>query len=95
MLDHTVQVPSGCRNLKVQAWGGGGGSGHFRGGQCGEGGGGAFAEAILHVTPDEELEVKKTDTQGCRHTFRTFCRCGRSLFGYWCIGRKSQRITAL
>lgn len=52
-----TQVPSGCRNLKVQAWGAGGGSGHFSGGQCGDGGGGSFAEAILYVTPEEELEV--------------------------------------
>lgn len=52
-----MQVPAGCRNLKVQAWGAGGGSGHFSGGQCGGGGGGSFAEAILYVTPEEELEV--------------------------------------
>lgn len=52
-----IQVPSGCRNLKVQAWGAGGGSGNFSGGQCGNGGGGSFAEAILCVTPEEELEV--------------------------------------
>lgn len=41
----------------MQAWGAGGGSGHFKGGQCGDGGGGAFAEALLYVTPDDELEV--------------------------------------
>lgn len=52
-----LQVPASCRCLKVQAWGAGGGAGHFRGGKHGDGGGGAFAEAILHVTPDEELEV--------------------------------------
>ena len=52
-----IQGPSGCRNLKVQAWGAGGGSGNFSGGQCGDGGGGSFAEAILCVTPEEELEV--------------------------------------
>lgn len=51
------KVPQGCRSLKVQAWGAGGGAGHFKGGQCGEGGGGAFAEAILYVAPDDELEV--------------------------------------
>lgn len=53
------KVPQGCRSLKVQTWGGGGGSGHFKGGQCGEGGGGAFAEAILYVAPDDELEVHR------------------------------------
>lgn len=57
MRHFTKQVPAGCRNLKVQAWGAGGGSGHFRGGQCGGGGGGAFAEAIVYVTPEEDLEV--------------------------------------
>lgn len=51
------QVPAGCRCLKVQAWGAGGGSGHFQGGQCGDGGGGAFAEALIYVTPEEGLEV--------------------------------------
>eukprot|EP00752_Nemacystus_decipiens_P009918 g8850.t1 len=54
---YTYKVPPGCRSLKVQAWGAGGGSGHFKGGQSGDGGGGAFAEALLYVTPDDELEV--------------------------------------
>lgn len=53
-----AQVPSGCRSLKVQAWGAGGGAGHFKGGQSGDGGGGAFAEALLYATPDDELEVR-------------------------------------
>lgn len=53
-----TQVPVGCRSLKVQAWGAGGGSGHFKGGQCGDGGGGAFAEALLYVVPEDDLEVK-------------------------------------
>lgn len=60
-----VQVPSGCRSLKVQTWGAGGGGGHFKGGQSGDGGGGAFAEALLYVTPDDELEVP----------LRRVCRC--------------------
>ncbi|CAM9939175.1 unnamed protein product, partial [Sphacelaria rigidula] len=54
---YIAQVPGGCRCLKVQAWGAGGGSGHFAGGQCGDGGGGAFAEALLYSTPEDELEV--------------------------------------
>lgn len=44
--------------MKVQAWGAGGGGGHFKGGQSGDGGGGGFAEALLYVTPDDELEVR-------------------------------------
>ncbi|CAM9295206.1 unnamed protein product [Ectocarpus sp. 12 AP-2014] len=54
---YTFKVPHGCRSLKVQAWGAGGGAGHFKGGQSGDGGGGAFAEALLYATPDDELEV--------------------------------------
>lgn len=54
-----MQVPQGCRSLKVQTWGAGGGAGHFKGGQGGDGGGGAFAEAVLYVTPEEELEVPR------------------------------------
>lgn len=53
-----MQVPQGCRSLKVQTWGAGGGAGHFKGGQGGDGGGGAFAEAVLYVTPEESLEVR-------------------------------------
>lgn len=65
-----MQVPSGCRSLKVQAWGAGGGGGHFKGGQCGDGGGGAFAEALIYVTPEDELEV----TTSCLSPMSDICR---------------------
>ncbi len=50
-------VPSGCRQLKVQLWGGGGGSGHLIQQLCGSGGGGGFVEALLTVRPGDRLEV--------------------------------------
>ncbi|CAM9192084.1 unnamed protein product, partial [Choristocarpus tenellus] len=54
---YLYKVPHSCQYLKIQAWGAGGGSGHFHGGQCGEGGGGAFAEGLTYITPEDELEV--------------------------------------
>ncbi|CAM9256179.1 unnamed protein product [Ascophyllum nodosum] len=54
---YNYKVPRGCRHLKVQVWGAGGGSGHFKGGQCGDGGGGAFAEAFVHVSPGDDFEI--------------------------------------
>lgn len=52
MITYTVpgtylyKVPKKLTRLKVQLWGGGGGSGYFKGRQGGAGGGGAFVEVI-------------------------------------------------
>jgi hypothetical protein len=43
--------------IKVQMWGAGGGSGYFYGRQGGNGGGGAFVEAIVDIEPYSVLEL--------------------------------------
>ncbi|OQR89051.1 hypothetical protein THRCLA_09946, partial [Thraustotheca clavata] len=48
-------VPRDVKHIKIQAWGGGGGSGLLRHFRCGHGGGGAFIEAICPVHPGETL----------------------------------------
>jgi hypothetical protein len=48
-------VPKGMRHLKIQAWGGGGGSGLLHGSKYGHGGGGAFIEGLCAVDPGETL----------------------------------------
>ena len=45
------RVPIGCETIHVKAWGGGGGGSMFTGG------GGGYAEAVLRVTPGQELVV--------------------------------------
>ncbi|GMF33693.1 unnamed protein product [Phytophthora fragariaefolia] len=52
---HEYKVPRDAKLLKLQAWGGGGGSGLLRGQSVGHGGGGAFVEGICPVFPDETL----------------------------------------
>ncbi|EQC42442.1 hypothetical protein SDRG_00177 [Saprolegnia diclina VS20] len=48
-------VPKEVKHIKIQAWGGGGGSGLLHGFKSGYGGGGAFVEGILPVFPGETL----------------------------------------
>ena len=50
-------VGPAVRQLKIQAWGAGGGSGLLKGQIAGSGGGGALVEALVAVTPGEKLEV--------------------------------------
>ncbi|ETW00746.1 hypothetical protein H310_07292 [Aphanomyces invadans] len=50
-------VPKDCKHIKIQAWGGGGGSGVLHGYKFGHGGGGAFVEAISPVHPGETLLI--------------------------------------
>ena len=63
MLTYTVpgsyqyKVGNSVTQVKVQLWGGGGGSGHLVGQGCGHGGGGAYVEALVSVRPGETLEV--------------------------------------
>ena len=52
--EHTFTVPSGVSELLVRAWGGGGQGGNQNGAT---GGGGAFVQARLPVTPGEALAV--------------------------------------
>lgn len=54
---NTFVVPDATRQLKLQCWGGGGGSGHLYDRIGGAGGGGAYVEALLLVTPGEKLEI--------------------------------------
>ena len=56
---HPYTVGAAVRQLKVQVWGAGGGSGHLRGqsNSQGFGGGGAFVEVLLPVTPGETLDI--------------------------------------
>ena len=54
---YVYKIPHGLRRVKIQAWGAGGGSGLFKGRRCGNGGGGAYVEAILEVDPYDVLEV--------------------------------------
>lgn len=51
------RIPNGTRQLKIQLWGGGGGSGYLHNQCAGCGGGGAFVEALLNVRSDDVLEV--------------------------------------
>lgn len=54
---YSYRVPPATRQLKVQLWGAGGGSGHLRDQVAGSGGGGAFVEALLLVVPGEYLQI--------------------------------------
>lgn len=54
---HEYRVPKGTKLLKIQAWGGGGGSGFLKHQMLGHGGGGAFAEGVCRVSPGETLYV--------------------------------------
>jgi hypothetical protein len=54
---YLYRVPARIHRLKIQAWGAGGGSGHFKFRNGGAGGGGAFVEVIMHVNPHDVLEV--------------------------------------
>ncbi|KAJ8608520.1 hypothetical protein CTAYLR_005737 [Chrysophaeum taylorii] len=54
---YSYRVPPATRQLKVQAWGAGGGSGHLRDKVAGGGGGGAFVEVLLMVVPGEYLQI--------------------------------------
>lgn len=54
---YSYKVPPATRQLKVQAWGAGGGSGHLRDQVAGCGGGAAFVEILLQVVPGEYLQV--------------------------------------
>jgi hypothetical protein len=54
---YIFKVPRGIFRLKMQVWGAGGGSGHFKGRGGGSGGGGAFVEVLMHVSPHDVLEV--------------------------------------
>jgi len=54
--NHIYEVPERCKQIKVQIWGAGGGSGHlWKYGKGGNGGGGAFIEALLKVSSKEKL----------------------------------------
>ncbi|CAM9525720.1 unnamed protein product [Ectocarpus fasciculatus] len=54
---YIFKVPPRVFRLKMQVWGAGGGSGHFKGRNGGSGGGGAFVEVLMHVNPHDVLEV--------------------------------------
>jgi len=54
---YSYKVPPSTRQLKVQLWGAGGGSGHLRDHCAGSGGGGAFVEALVLVIPGEVLQI--------------------------------------
>lgn len=54
---YLYKVPPRIHRLKMQVWGAGGGSGHFKYRNGGAGGGGAFVEVIMHVNPHDVLEV--------------------------------------
>jgi hypothetical protein len=54
---YLYKVPPRIHRLKMQVWGAGGGSGHFKLRSGGAGGGGAFVEVIMHVNPHDFLEV--------------------------------------
>eukprot|EP00981_Chlorochromonas_danica_P012742 scaffold5382_cov162-Ochromonas_danica.AAC.4 len=54
---YIYRIPKKITRLKVQLWGAGGGSGYFHGRQGGDGGGGAYVEAILVVEPFSVLEI--------------------------------------
>lgn len=54
---YTFRTNKKNSRLKVQMWGGGGGSGCFKERQGGAGGGGAFMEAIIDLEPYSVLEL--------------------------------------
>lgn len=54
---YTIKTEGKALRMKVQLWGAGGGSGYFYSRQGGEGGGGAFVEAIIDVEPYSVLEL--------------------------------------
>lgn len=54
---YIFKVPPRIFRLKMQVWGAGGGSGHFKGRGGGSGGGGAFVEVLMHVNPHDVLEI--------------------------------------
>lgn len=54
---HLYKVPKRIYRIKIQLWGGGGGSGYFIERQGGDGGGGAFVECIINVDPFDVLEI--------------------------------------
>jgi len=64
---HLYKVPKKCTRLKIQLWGAGGGSGYFLHRQGGNGGGGAYIEAILSVEPYDVLEIV-VGSGGCAGT---------------------------
>ena len=54
---YVYKVHANCNKLKIQLWGAGGGSGHFKERRGGSGGGGAFVEVFINVNPFDILEV--------------------------------------
>lgn len=54
---YVYRVPKNISRLKIQVWGAGGGSGCFKGRQAGNGGAGAFVEAIITVEPYSGKEI--------------------------------------
>ena len=55
--DTTYQVPDGCDQLTVKAWGAGGAGGGADAGDGGAGGGGGYATSVLSVTALETLNI--------------------------------------
>ena len=55
--DTTYQVPDGCDELTVKAWGAGGAGGGADAGDGGAGGGGGYATSVLSVTALETLDI--------------------------------------
>lgn len=55
---YLYKVGDNVKILKIQLWGAGGGSGHFKDRKAGSGGGGAFVEALLYVEPHQVFEVR-------------------------------------
>ncbi len=68
-------VPSGVKQIQVQAWGGGGGGKENSGNSAGGGGGGgAFAQGVLTVTPAQQFNINigaggAVSTNGTASTF--------------------------
>ena len=55
LAQYEYVVPEKTFQLKVQIWGGGGGSGHILKYEGGNGGGSGFVEALVNVAPREKL----------------------------------------
>lgn len=55
--DQSFTIPAGIISIRIKAWGAGGGGGTDWVGVGGPGGAGAYAEAILAVTPGEVLTI--------------------------------------
>ncbi|MBN2800224.1 MAG: choice-of-anchor D domain-containing protein [Deltaproteobacteria bacterium] len=51
-------VPPGVSEVLIKAWGAGGGAGEYGGRAAGYGGGGAFAQRVVAVSPGEVLKVQ-------------------------------------